>query len=384
MNICILTPRYPFPENGGDVLRINNVARYLKSKGHYLFLLSFIESNQKIVNEEYLYDEIITVSRNKIESLFNSLLFIVQRKPIQCGYYYSRRFLKIFKDVIEEKDIDIYIPHLIRMVPYLEKTKLNDKTIVEMTDALSKTYTLSSQSKVKSIKKLIYNIEKKLVKAYEESICKNFKKVVLVSEKDVEYLRNCNSNLYCFSNGVSLSKKIDKYNPNKICFIGNMRTLQNQDAVLHFVNNIFPIIKKENHDAYFVIVGAEPSENILKLHDGKNIFVTGFVESVEDIIRDSCLAVAPVKIAAGIQNKVLIAMGCGVPVVLTSLIANAIPELDNYINCCIEDNNKSFAEKCLKIMKESDFREMLAMNAYKMVEANYSWKEKLNNYELLE
>ena len=45
MKYCILTPRFPFPENGGDVLRINNIAKYLKSAGHELVLVSFCEGN---------------------------------------------------------------------------------------------------------------------------------------------------------------------------------------------------------------------------------------------------------------------------------------------------------------------------------------------------
>ena len=44
MKICILTPRFPLPECGGDLLRINNIARYLKSKGHSLVLISYVEN----------------------------------------------------------------------------------------------------------------------------------------------------------------------------------------------------------------------------------------------------------------------------------------------------------------------------------------------------
>ena len=40
MNICILTPRFPYPQFGGDALRINEIARYLKQQGHHLILVS--------------------------------------------------------------------------------------------------------------------------------------------------------------------------------------------------------------------------------------------------------------------------------------------------------------------------------------------------------
>lgn len=383
MNICLLTPRFPFPENGGDVLRINSVARYLKEKGHKLILCSFNDSvinssDYKAANE--LYDTIYTVKRNKLLSLFNVLRYMLLQKPMQCGFYASGKFSGVFKSVIKNENPDLYISHLIRMTPYLEKHKLHDKSIIEMTDALSKTYGLSSASKDFSFKKIIYKFEKNLIKKYEQKVIKNFKKVVLVSKADIEYLGN-QSSLAFYTNGINCIEKNPSYNDKKICFVGNMRTLQNQDAALTFINKILPEVKKEIPDVQFHIVGAQPPENIQKLVDNKSIFVTGFVDSVEDYIKDSAVLVAPVNIAAGIQNKVLIGMACNIPVVMTSLISKAIPELENGINCFIEDDVKKFADICIKLCKDNKLRNKIASAGYKVMKTNYSWDAILNDYE---
>lgn len=383
MNICLLTPRFPFPENGGDVLRINSVARYLKEKGHKLILCSFNDSvinssDYKAANE--LYDTIYTVKRNKLLSLFNVLRYMLLQKPMQCGFYASGKFSGVFKSVIKNENPDLYISHLIRMTPYLEKHKLHDKSIIEMTDALSKTYGLSSASKDFSFKKIIYKFEKNLIKKYEQKVIKNFKKVVLVSKADIEYLGN-QSSLAFYTNGINCIEKNPSYNDKKICFVGNMRTLQNQDAALTFINKILPEVKREIPDVQFHIVGAQPPENIQKLVDNKSIFVTGFVDSVEDYIKDSAVLVAPVNIAAGIQNKVLIGMACNIPVVMTSLISKAIPELENGINCFIEDDVKKFADICIKLCKDNKLRNKIASAGYKVMKTNYSWDAILNDYE---
>lgn len=385
MNICLLTPRFPFPENGGDVLRINSVARYLKEKGHKLILCSFNDSvinssDYKAANE--LYDTIYTVKRNKLLSLFNVLRYMLLQKPMQCGFYASGKFSGVFKSVIKNENPDLYISHLIRMTPYLEKHKLHDKSIIEMTDALSKTYGLSSASKDFSFKKIIYKFEKNLIKKYEQKVIKNFKKVVLVSKADIEYLGN-QSSLAFYTNGINCIEKNPSYNDKKICFVGNMRTLQNQDAALTFINKILPEVKKELPDVQFHIVGAQPPENIQKLVDNKSIFVTGFVDSVEDYIKDSAVLVAPVNIAAGIQNKVLIGMACNIPVVMTSLISKAIPELENGINCFIEDDNKKFADICIRLLNDSKLRNKIASAGYKVMKNNYSWSAILDGYENL-
>ena len=383
MNICLLTPRFPFPENGGDVLRINSVARYLKEKGHKLILCSFNDSvinssDYKAANE--LYDTIYTVKRNKLLSLFNVLRYMLLQKPMQCGFYASGKFSGVFKSVIKNENPDLYISHLIRMTPYLEKHKLHDKSIIEMTDALSKTYGLSSASKDFSFKKIIYKFEKNLIKKYEQKVIKNFKKVVLVSKADIEYLGN-QSSLAFYTNGINCIEKNPSYNDKKICFVGNMRTLQNQDAALTFINKILPEVKKEIPDVQFHIVGAQPPENIQKLVDNKSIFVTGFVDSVEDYIKDSAVLVAPVNIAAGIQNKVLIGMACNIPVVMTSLISKAIPELVSGDNCFIEDDVKKFADICIKLCKDNKLRNKIASAGYKVMKTNYSWDAILNDYE---
>ena len=385
MTISILTPRFPFPENGGDVLRINNIARYLKAKGHQLILCSFAEDTISYSAQEEantLYDIIHTVKRNKLVSLLYSTLFFLTGRPIQCGYYYSHAFNKMFKKSNKSETPDLYISHLIRMSTYLIKNKLESNSIIEMTDALSKTYGLSSKTKGLSIKKIIYFFEKSLIAKCEKNIINRFPKVVLAGKSDIDYLGS-KSNIHLHTNGIDLYPTSKTYNKNKICFVGNMRTLQNQDAALHFVNDIYSIIKKKIPEAEFHIVGAEPSETIKKLNGTNGIFVTGFVDSVDQYIQDACILVAPVRIAAGIQNKVLIGMACKIPVVLSSLISKAIPELTSEENCFIEDSNSNFAEKCLILMENSTLRNSIANNGYHIIKNNYDWNKKLEGYEKL-
>lgn len=386
MKICILTPRYPFPENGGDALRINNIARYLKSEGHELILISFCEK-RKISNDahaEELYDHIFTVVRSKFFSALYSLCYLVCGKPIQCGYYHSLRYKRLFKDVAKEYHPDLYIAHLLRMSPYLEKNVICEKTIVEMTDVLSKTYMLSSKAKGSKMKKFIYALERKRIKKYEQYVAQAFPKVVLVSQEDVNLLSVGNKgNIFLHTNGVNVFKNPSyRYDRNKICFIGNMRTLQNQDAVLFFVKEIFPKILAVNKNAKFYIVGAEPPQHIQSLANN-NVVVTGFVENLSSVISDSCMAVAPVRIAAGIQNKVLFSMAYRIPVILTSLISKAIPELRNGVNCIIEDNANCIAKACVALMENAEQREDIAQKGYDMVKLSYSWESKLNGYEII-
>ena len=383
MKICILTPRFPFPENGGDVLRINNIARYLKAQGNELLLVSFYDNKANMEEACKLYDKIFLVRRKRFLSYVNSLIFFSCGRPVQCGYYYSMSFLRKFRDVIRAEKPDRFIAHLLRMAPYLEKEDLYALSTVEMTDALSKTYSMTSKAQGGLLKKIVYKFERSLIRKYEDHVIKVFPKVVVVSQADIEFLnkRKQSFSLALHTNGVAcLNVPPQQINPNKICFIGNMRTLQNQDAVLGFVKDIFPVILRYNPDAVFYIVGAEPSREITALDNKRNIIVTGFVDDLVNIISDSCIAVAPVRIAAGIQNKVLVAMGCGIPVVMTSLISKAIPELKDAENCFICDDKMSFAHACIDMMNDVRLRHEIGRKGFDMVRQCYSWDEKLRGY----
>lgn len=386
MKICILTPRFPFPENGGDALRINNIARYLKLKGHKLILVSFCEKEKQEIGKEAkdLYDHIFVKKRYHILSAIYSFIYLLCGKPIQCGYYHSMGYKRLLKDVIEKYNLDIFIAHLLRMVPYVESIGAVDKTIVEMTDLLSTTYGLSSKAKGSKLKKIMYLLEKERIANYERHTIDIFPKVVLVSSEDINRISTSQTtNVSFHTNGVDICQSLPKtYDRNKICFLGNMRTLQNQDAVIFFVNEVFPKILEANRNAKFYVVGAEPPQKIKSLSND-NIIVTGFVEDILTVIADSCMTIAPVRIASGIQNKVLISMAHRIPVVLTSLISKTIPELQNGVNCFIEDDANGMAETCLGLMNDVELRDVIARNSYNMVKESYSWKNKLDGYEII-
>ncbi|MBP5377560.1 MAG: glycosyltransferase [Bacteroidaceae bacterium] len=388
MNICILTPRFPYPQFGGDALRINEIARYLKQQGHHLILVSLSDdANPPVAQAKELYDKVYFVKRNKVMSLLIGAINFLLGKPIQCGYYSSNAYRRLFREVIQKEKPDLYVSHLLRMVPYLNELHLEQKSIIEMTDALSKTYILSSKAQGVGLLKYVYKLEQKLIARYEKYVTTHYPKVVLVSQADIDYLKQNiqgdTASLALHSNGVGYIENISTaYDVDKICFMGNMRSMQNQDAALYFANDIFPLIKAKRPTAKFYIVGSLPPGNIQTLASD-DIIITGFVDDLEGFLQDACLLVAPIRVAAGIQNKVLVGMGCGIPVVLTSLISHAIPELTDGENCLIRDGEQPFADACLRLMEDPAQRSSIAQKGYDMVRQHYSWEEKLRGYEIM-
>lgn len=130
-------------------------------------------------------------------------------------------------------------------------------------------------------------------------------------------------------------------------FTGAMDYLPNIEAVTWFSQEVFPRIRDELPQAQFYIVGAKPTPEVQRLADGEGIFVTGRVESVAAYLAHAEVAVAPLRIARGIQNKVLEAMAMAMPVVvspgaLTGIAARSGEHLlcadsvDEWVRGCVE------------------------------------------------
>jgi len=94
----------------------------------------------------------------------------------------------------------------------------------------------------------------------------------------------------------------------------------NVEAVLYFVREILPLIQSQIPDLMFYVVGSNPAHEISVLpKTHPNVIITGFVDSVRPYVVNAAVFVAPMRIARGVQNKILEAMAMGVPVVTTSL-----------------------------------------------------------------
>ncbi len=134
-----------------------------------------------------------------------------------------------------------------------------------------------------------------------------------------------------------------------ILFTGAMDYFPNEDGVLYFCKSIWPLIKKGLPHAKFFIVGNNPSGRIRTISKrDSDVIVTGYVNDIRDYLSMANIFVAPLRIARGVQNKVLEAMAAGLPVVAT-------PQAVQGIGCngggfvFIEESAERFAERTIEL-----------------------------------
>ena len=181
-----------------------------------------------------------------------------------------------------------------------------------------------------------------------------------------------------FDPGLGFEVPFDPAIPTFV-FTGTMDYPPNADAVTWFANEILPLIRHTVPAARFYIVGNSPNEAVSRLDRLDGVVVTGRVPDVRPYVFHATAAVAPMRIARGIQNKVLEAMALARPVIVTSGALEGIdaaPEED----IILADDTAAFAAAALRLIADPALGTAIGAAARQRVLRSYDWDTTLRQY----
>ncbi len=377
MRILLITPRLPYPPHRGDKLKIFNLLKRL-AKSHSIHLLSFVENESEREYIQHLTPycaavEVVPLPR--WQSYLQCLFGLFSALPLQVHYFKSEKMRRRVEEICSRNQFDVIHTHLIRMAQYTAGAGHPLKAL-DLTDAVS-LYLKRFLSREKNLfKKLLLKIELERMKRYE-NILEQYRVCFVCSEPDKEHLLKAapEANIRIIPNGVDLayfsSNGATQYDPEKIVFTGNLTYYPNIDGIFYFVNEIFPLVKKEVPGAKFYIVGQAPPAKVRALAS-KDVIVTGFVEDIKQHYLSSAVAVSPIRFGAGTLNKILEPLALGVPVVATSMGTEGL-DLTNGKEILIADGPHTFARHVVRVMKEPAYRDSLGKEGMAIIRQLYNW-----------
>lgn len=322
--LLILTPRFPYPVVGGDRLRIYYLCKAL-SRFFDLTLLSFCENQDEMnfdVPQDGVFSVVERVFQPKWRSYFNCLMALPTATPLQVAYYFNGVYRESLERLLPEHDG--VLAHLIRVGAYIQNYE--GAKFLEMTDAISMNYErIKKKSRMRSFKNLVFSFEARRLKIYERFVAEKFDASFLVSQVDKDYLFEdspaaVNEKVIVCSNGVDFERLNSTYEPDgrTIVFIGNMTTVQNIDAAVWFANEVMPILLAKG-DYCFRVIGRIGPRIAAELSSYPGVVVSGAVDCVAKAAAGGTVGVCPMRIGAGIQNKVLEYMALGLPTVTSTV-----------------------------------------------------------------
>jgi glycosyltransferase involved in cell wall biosynthesis len=375
--ILVLTPRYPYPTIGGDRLRIYQICKEL-SKTHKLTLLSICDTKEEMSAApptDQVFASIHKVFLPKWKSYINTATNILGSTPLQVAYYHSSEFAEKLQQLLPHHDVSI--AHLLRTGNY---TKDSEKpSVVEMTDAISMNYEKSTLlNKISATRSIIYNIEQKRLRKYEKEAPLHHDLLSFVSKIDANYLYGTKipNNVIICGNGVDTEQIPYQFQENRtskgyIAFIGNMVSLQNQDAAYWFATTVLPMIRAKG-DFVFRIIGQIPEKARTRFQHLPGVDITGKVASIPSAAQNCFVGVCPVRVGAGVQNKLLEYMALGLPAVTTKLGLEGVYAKDTH-ELYVADTPEEIAQRIIMLWHDVSKARTIAINARDFVENNHSW-----------
>lgn len=377
MKILIVSSRMPFPVDTGDkVLLYNRIKRLYLNHEITLVVLYSKNSELSYIDDISSYcKKIYTFKISKIRSIFNVLLyFIFDKSPLQVLFFKINSIQKEIQLIYENGNFDLVNPYLIRTIPLIQFS--NSPIFLDMIDSMQLNFHRRIKKSNSLFLKLLYKFEYKRIIQYENNLHNIITKGFVVAEED-----KTNQRIIVIPLGVDTSNfcPVDKKNNKTIIFSGNMSYQPNKQAILWFYKNCFLEIINKVPDAKLVIAGTQPSKDILKIQSD-NIIITGYVESLSELISSSTVSIAPMQSGSGMQNKILEAMSCAVPVVTTQIGLGSI-KASHLEEIIVEDDPIIFADHVIDIICNPSKYNMIGNNAREYVKNHHSWESNLSQFE---
>ena len=238
----------------------------------------------------------------------------------------------------------------------------------------------------------VYRREGQTLFDYEQRVVREFTAATFVSETEAALFKNlvpnCANKVFGFSNGVDTEYFSPEHvlpspytvDEHVIVFTGAMDYWANVDAVIWFTHEVFSAVKRAQPNARFYIVGSRPTPEVKSLAQVDGVEVTGGVPDTRPYIAHATIAVAPLRIARGIQNKVLEAMAMGKTVVVSPQALDGI-DAEVGSELLLASGSEEFALLVTAAIKTPN--EKIGQAARMRVVSDYAWSARLAGIEAL-
>lgn len=221
---------------------------------------------------------------------------------------------------------------------------------------------------------------------FESESCKRFDMVAAVSAEDAETMRRDYGivNVDDVPTGVdtdffSPDESVSKTGSN-IVFTGSMDWLPNEDAILWFIREILPLVRKSVPDVTLSVVGRDPSSRIRDLgNEDPSITITGRVPDVRPYMSEASAYVVPIRIGGGTRLKIYEALAMELPVVSTAVGAEGLPLIDGE-HILIRDDPASFAEAVIGLLKDETTAKRIGESAAAKVRSDFGWSNAASKF----
>lgn len=229
------------------------------------------------------------------------------------------------------------------------------------------------------VRRALLEIEWRKMRRYEAEICRRARLTVAVSPQDRDMLAADAGNVAIRAVPTGVDTGYFKPNgtsekPLEIVFTGSMDWHPNEDAILHFITEILPAVRRELPQASLTVVGRNPSSILRRAAAEAGVKVTGTVEDVRPYIDAAAVYVVPLRVGGGTRLKVFEALSMGKAVVSTAVGVEGLPLSpgEHYLRA---DEPAAFASAVVALLRNPERRRALGQAGQQLTHARYAWPQ---------
>ncbi len=259
------------------------------------------------------------------------------------------------------------------------------QAIVDLHDCLSYLFSQQAQRETHLYRKLVSRLEAASVTRWEGALDKRFSVVIFNSPVDETLYRAQapRARTMVIGNGVDTDYYMPPRTPVRspvLLFTGVMDYGPNEDAVAYFCSEIFPQVRHTVPEAQFWIVGANPTARVHQLAEQPGVRVVGAVPDMRPYLQAARVFVSPLRVGAGMKNKVLAALAMRLPVVATPIsLANI--DVQHGIDVLIAEDADTFARHVTHLLRDDALAARVGERGRIVVSERYSWNQRAEQLE---
>ena len=380
--LLFIAHRVPYPPDKGDRLRAFHEIKALSEHFHItLAALAHGRGDHQAAGALAQWcEKVIVAPAGGTLGLIRGALCLLTGGSVTEGYFSSRRLRKLIAAEAARESFDLVVAYSSSTLPYALAAPAAARMIdlVDVDSAKWASYADEAPWPVS----WLYRREASGVRALERQAVEHCDAVLLVSEAETAALPSAGEQVVAIGNGVDTeffapgaAAPVDRGRPGLV-FTGQMDYRPNVDGVCWFVRHVWPQLRRDLPDLTFTVVGRNPARAVRQLAKLPGVEVTGPVADVRPYLAAADAAICPLRIARGVQNKVLEAMAMGRAVVASP---PALEGLDVEVGREVlqADTPAQWQSAIRDIVADEALRSRLGRSARARIEAKYQWASRM-------
>ena len=387
MKILLCYTRFPWPLNKGDALTVFKLLEFLTLRHQVDFL------TVDPLDHTYMHllpskiRSVILVPNPISAQVLRLMRSIPTGRSLQVEAFFGRPFASARDRLLRQNNYDIVYSHYIRSFGHGDFNPRGARKVIGLQLSHQAHFVRAAENERNPLVRWLYGIETGRLEHWEGRIAGYNDLIHLISPRDLARIKNNHkwrSRVFFNPHGVDP----EEFAPapasrvrGRLIFTGNLGFQANEDAVLWLLREIWPRVFAACPFAELVVAGARPTAAIRSaVSSAPSARLIAHPARMAEVVQTGDVAIDPLRIGAGLQNKILEAMSCALPVVATRLANEGIGAYENR-EIVLADDAESLAAQVIKLLDDRDYNRKLGRNARTFIELSWSWSHHFRQLE---